>query len=107
MALTPAKKKAIAAAGAAFHHAELQRMAEARERFADIGVKHAKEAGRAARGEGYVIPTDNFWYAWLIAALARGVVRNETRDSFTKQLSHMTLREIAKMADTDPSFYDT
>ena len=106
MALTPAQKKAMAAR-AALHHAELQRMAEAHGDGLRTLVKHAKEAGRAARGEGYVIPTDNFWYAWLIAALARGVVRNETRDSFTKQLSNMTLREIAKMADTDPSFYDT
>ena len=77
------------------------------QEYLSRAIALASQAGRAARGEGYVIPTDNFWYAWLIAALARGVVRNETRDSFTKQLSGMTLREIAKMADTDPSFYDT
>lgn len=106
MALTPAHKKAMAQR-AALYHAELQRIAEAHVGGLRTLVKHAKEAGLSARGEEYVIPTDNFWYAWLIAALARGVVRNETRDSFTKQLSGMTLREIAKMADTDPSFYDT
>ena len=105
MALTPAHKKAMAQRAAL--HAELQRIAEAHVGGLRTLVKHAKEAGLSARGEEYVIPTDNFWYAWLIAALARGVVRNETRDSFTKQLSGMTLREIAKMADTDPSFYDT
>jgi hypothetical protein len=70
-------------------------------------IAHAKAAGESCRGEGYMLPTDNFWYAWLIAALARGVAWNETGDRFTQQLADMTLREIAEMADTDPSFYDT
>ena len=106
MALTPAQKKAMAQR-ATIVNAELQRMAEAHVGGLRTLVKHAKEAGLSARGEEYVIPTDNFWYAWLLAAIARGVVENRSRDGFTKQLSNMTLREIAKMADTDPSFYDT
>jgi len=88
--------------------AELRRVEGRRNpASSEFVVAHAQQAGRAARGEGHVIPTDNFWYAWLLAALARGVVENRSRDGFTKQLSNMTLREIAKMADTDPSFYDT
>jgi len=93
--------------GGSLRHAELQRIAEAHVGGLRTLVKQAKEAGLSARGEEYSIPTDNFWYAWLVAALARGAVRNETGDRFTKQLSDMTLREIAEMADTDPSFYDT
>lgn len=70
-------------------------------------IAHAKAAGEGCRGEGHTLPTDNFWYAWLIAALARGVVRNETGDRFTQQLSNMTLRQIAILADDEPDFYDT
>lgn len=68
---------------------------------------HAELSGQALRGPEGTLPTDNFWYAWLLAALARGVVRNETGDGFTAELADMTLREIAALADTDPSFYDT
>ena len=70
-------------------------------------VRLAQMAGEDLRDKGMTLPTDNFHYAWLIAALARGVVRNETGDKYTEELSNMTLREIAAMADTDPSFYDT
>jgi hypothetical protein len=59
------------------------------------------------RGRGSIITDDPGWYAWLIAALARGVVRNPDNDLFAEELSNMTLRQIAAMADTDPGFYDT
>ena len=61
MALTPAQKKAMAQRATIFN-AELQRMAEAHVGGLRTLVKHAKEAGLSARGEEYVIPTDNFWY---------------------------------------------
>ena len=70
-------------------------------------VRLAQMAGEALRDKGMTLPTDNFWYAWLLAALARGVVRNQTGDSFTAELADMTLRQIAALADSDPSFYDT
>jgi len=67
----------------------------------------AERAGQGCRGVTEVLPTDNFWYAWLIAALARGVVRNETDDKYTGILADMTLREIANMSVSEPDFYDT
>ena len=71
-------------------------------------VRLAKMVGEACRlDETVALPTDNFWYAWLLAALARGVVRNETHDKYTASLADMTLRQIAAMADSDVSFYDT
>ena len=70
-------------------------------------VRLAQMAGQALRDKGMTLPTDNFWYAWLIAALARGVVRNQPHDKYTASLADMTLRQIAEMADTDASFYDT
>jgi hypothetical protein len=72
----------------------------------DVNVALAEAAGKSCRGR-VILPTDNFWYAWLIAALARGVVRNQTGDKYTAQLADLTLRQIAEMADSDQSFYDT
>ena len=67
----------------------------------------AERAGQGCRDVTEIMPTDNFWYAWLIAALARGVVRNETGDKYTAMLADMTLRQIAAMSETEPDFYDT
>ena len=76
------------------------------EAVSDATIAALRDIGAKCRGE-VLIPSDNFHYAWIVAALARGVVENRTDDRYTAELANMTLREIAILANADPSFYDT